>query len=118
MMKTRAWDGKRWRTDYVIMPNGVVCHKKWHFDGNAAFLVLEQVDWKLSRFTGLLDKNVKEIYEGDIVRVEELLSCESGSYWKWFTHVVEYKYQYFIPDDLDESVVIGNIFENPELLEV
>ena len=114
-MKTRAWDGERFRDDYVVMPDGTL--RQLTYNKNYAAVLGGSVDWKLSRFTGLLDKNGEEIYEGDIIRVEELTSCESGSYWKWFTRIVEYKYQYFIPEDLDDSYVIGNIFQNPELLE-
>jgi uncharacterized phage protein (TIGR01671 family) len=68
---------------------------------------------ELMQYTGLKDKNGKEIYEGDIVRwffMEERVS--PIEYHKWF----------FQPKgwgniDLSETEVIGNIYENPELLE-
>lgn len=72
----------------------------------------------IQEFTGLLDKNRKEIYEGDIFMDEE-----DGSYnfieWNddfggWGTN------QWFLPRDLVKEApfyeVIGNIYENPELL--
>jgi len=71
----------------------------------------------LMQYTGLKDKNGKEIYEGDIVHYT------SGEYymgaWEFSGTVV---IQNFIADTYDlwhaeNLTVIGNIYENPELLE-
>ena len=70
---------------------------------------------KVMQYTGLKDKNGKEIYEGDIVK---------GNYLRGIG-VVEWN-KYFCKFDIshrmnispsDEFEVIGNIYENPELLE-
>ena len=83
----------------------------------------------LVQFTGLTDKNGKEIYEGDIVRggelegdhgsvVYEIAYNEGGDYpafdlkgWRGETNGI----CFFINDAYIE--VIGNIYENPELLD-
>ena len=72
--------------------------------------------------TSLKDKNGKLIYEGDIVKIFHVSGTMQG---KYFFDVVEWNdlrcrfdtENYGIIDDDDIYEVIGNIYENPELLE-
>lgn len=102
---------------YVMIEeiNGLLC--KRDFD-----------EIKLMQYTGLKDKNGKEIYEGDIVKFPEFngdiyitpvawdKSCAcfgvsfSGKYPVSFDYLEEFY------TELKDIEVIGNIYENPELV--
>ncbi len=85
----------------------------------------------LEQFTGLLDKNRKEIYEGDIITISD--GPTSDVIWipqfACFGIQVCKKIDVYLPglysfdnihdvDDEAKAEIIGNIHENPELLAV
>jgi len=69
------------------------------------------------QYTGLKDKNGTEIYEGDIVKQFNGLTAEC----KWDSQFAGFVYDKEGMVDVESShncvEVIGNIYENPELLE-
>lgn len=123
--KFRAWDKttqKNWNID------------KWHFEDEYLDLIepgvsicdprieriwRKQGDVEIMQYTGLDDVNGKPIHEGDIVKAyrtckSDLITFANGSfgiapdYWHSFESFTDF---------YGKCEVIGNKFQNPELLE-
>lgn len=91
-----------------------------------------EITSELMQFTGLSDKNGKEIYEGDIIRFmmslngapeivvvqydERIASFWPNAQYQW-KNSRNHKRIDWIQWDTSFDEVIGNIWENPELLE-
>jgi len=112
-IKFKAWDKKK--KDFVFYPHGI--QTTVMLDGSKV-ITIDDEDVEFLLFTGLKDKNGKEVYEGDI--------CEYHNGRGVYVGVVKYiqEYSAFRIEfndgtwtDLAFVEVIGNIYENPELLE-
>ena len=73
-------------------------------------------DFELMQYVGCKDKNNKEIYEGDIVKTKEHIGQIIYSKGMFF---IDVKGDFYLPIyNVSEFMeVIGNIYENPDLLD-
>lgn len=125
-IKFRAWDKIRKRMGYVTM-----------IDWTTGSMLIRHVDDEESRpkyrdhlefimlqYTGIVDKNGKEIYEGDVLTLgDRNYSLHYGLHATWVMSIVPLGNWelgrgpfIFLWQNYSESEVIGNIYENPELL--
>jgi uncharacterized phage protein (TIGR01671 family) len=146
-IKFRAWDkngdGMFYNVqDGILFDDGSIYEFRYFFDQREGDIH----DWELMQYTGLLDKQGKNIYEGDIC--EMIILGDRSDYLKYNKNidgalvVVEIRnlipgfISVFLemqhPDDKDWKsfwqcednewwnkeyfTIIGNIYENPELL--
>lgn len=81
-------------------------------DETMVYQLFEEERYHWMQYTGLKDKNGKEIYEGDILDGKLEVSFKDGMFGFFSpTHFIGLN---LLPINFRE--VIGNIYENPELL--
>jgi len=115
-IKFRAWDTTNKRMilePYIHFVDG----KSFYLDQRSrGGKMRSDLEIELMQFTGLLDKNGKEIYEGDIV----LVCFNDGSIYDHPQHVYFEKGSFCVGmgylSDSKIIEVIGSIYENPELI--
>lgn len=120
-IKFRAWDGEQMLENSSKFAIDISDGSFYDVVGD------DYYDFPVMQYTGLKDKNGKEIYEGDIIRTPDFMydyddwimvfSEEDASFQlqsKENSEYLESPTVYHIPDDLE---VIGNIYENSDLLE-
>ena len=130
-IKFRAWDKKNKKMKEVeeinwkkglLWRDGDGIGKVWipNIDGSK--------DVELIEYTGLKDKNDKEIYEGDIIRDDNegggitKVELNNGCWEIWVSYdepsgtLSGIRFGYWISDAMNKVEIIGNIYENKELL--
>ena len=135
-IKFRAWDKKSKRMRKVDsiafdeLTGEIKLVNSWGEDiiEDKPIIVQREKNFELLQYTGLKDKNGKEIYGGDIIEGGYLNPLTNEFYSR--KYIIEYKNATFAGKLIGHSPygdtwlnfihgeVIGNIYENPELLEV
>ena len=121
----RAWDSakKKFVEHFFITDNGLICNMEEPTLGYRLPIPIEKSELTLMQSTGLVDKNGKEVFVGDIIKCtrgclhEVYIEKEYGGTYCGGMPAVYLK-------DLREGYawteheeIMGNIYENPELLE-
>lgn len=124
--KYRAWDSvkKKFVEHFFITNNGLICNMEKPTSGYNSPIPIEKSELILMQSTGLKDKNGRVVFVGDIIKCtrgcphEVYLEKEYGGKYIGGMPAVYLKgiregYAW-----TGDEVIIGNIYENPELLEV
>ena len=120
-IKFRAWDIHRkqmlevWKVTCGVFPKPAELYNR-DFDD-----LFNKDDAILMQFTGFKDKNGKEIYEGDIILSQkyprEIFFNEETCEWRLATYgEKQYDKTYSLCPFARFGEIIGNIYENPEIL--
>jgi len=126
--KNKNWlpisDSRLEFTDFYLTGDAKPFHLKDHFcdECGGGSNMIGIFDYKIMQYTGLKDKNGKEIYEGDI--------CKNGDYIK-DAHSYNYRTEEVKYIEAEGCLVgwnynadgmtceiIGNIYENPDLIKL
>lgn len=109
--------------------NGLLANKndKWYISNKAGNPFAYEIRPEtLCRFTGLCDKNGKRIWENDILMAHLDESCPEDTTYEtvewgvagWVTHEANSADRQYLDEfDLEHFEVVGNIFDNKELLQ-
>lgn len=117
----RVWDAelKEWRADFYIYSDGTLCYQEWDS-------VCEAKGGRYLKVasTGQKDKNGKLVFEGDIISIDPespALAIIEYVAPSWCHHYLKWDETLPLPLldklTLKYSHVVGNIHEDPELLD-
>ena len=127
IIKFRAWTGEQ-----MVFPDCIDRIGRAHWKENS----ISEISRQLMQFTGIVDKNGKEIFEGDILRdytssgklihmsevcFGDTFQFMEEGYYGWYLKLIKSGFNTpakacQLNSSCRMSEVIGNIYENPELI--
>ena len=122
--KFRAWDSveKKFVEHFFITDNGLICNMEKPTSSYNSPVPIEKSELILMQSTGLKDKNDKEIFEGDIVKMSKDVYSEPTYY-----EVVRHRGGAYRLESKQHGCelwlrhtdceIVGNVYENKELLD-
>lgn len=121
-IKFRAWDKRKNIMRDVECVGSVFSRSEVYDTSNGRECVMND-HIELMQYTGLKDKNGKEIYEGDILqdirhdKYNWLVGFNEGSFVGYQSNCRTWDVRLRILTNTKAVQIIGNIYENPELLQ-
>jgi uncharacterized phage protein (TIGR01671 family) len=125
-IKFRAWDKKELDMIYGVLPlsDGTFLIENSNSNKFVDVYCDDNIppnNYVIQQYTGLKDKNGKEIYEGDIIEYEDVCvdGGGDGEIHQLFIEDLRTAFFFGISNKFVESKnieVIGNIYENPNLI--
>lgn len=125
LLRFRAWDSvkKKFVEHFFITGNGLICNMEKPTSDYNSPMPVEKSELILMQSTGLHDKNEKEVFVGDIIKCtrgcphEVYLEKEYGGTYIGGMPAIYLKgiREGYAWTGAEE--ILGNIYENPELLE-
>lgn len=136
-LKVRIWDGKKYHYPEATKEESnhylqFGSEGFWLYNGQGKMITASEVGGVCEEFTGLTDKNGKEIYENDLFKNKNYtyqVVFHQGAFmlkhlnkknflnlqfWGLLSDLIHYKQHY--KDVFECTDLIGNIHENPELI--
>lgn len=108
-IKFRAW----YEPEHSMLDWGFLQTELNHYDKPFE----DTPDYKVMQYTGLTDKNGTDIYEGDIINPNHEIKTRHYRYKEVKWAESRYRIGFNIGEtNNNECEVIGNIYENPDLL--
>lgn len=130
--KFRAWHKPMQRMSEVLAISFERQKVKIKHQRGTTHMTVPFGDVELMQSTGIFDKNSKEIFEDDIVKTTRFFgrADETGGFYEYEKELIGIVKQLegtwvidtekgavYLWTDIGENEVLGNIWENPELLE-
>ena len=121
--KFRAWDSveKKFVEHFFITDNSLICNMEKPTSDRKLPIPIEKSELILMQSTGFKDKNDKEIFEGDVLGTKDGLLNGVVEYRSdlgmWTNSLISYNNFERLCNVANSREIIGNIYENHELLE-